>query len=84
MVYSGLKRDISRPALKRVPKIFSFLVTAQLVYRRATGWTPKVQFPTVSTDFSLHHGVQTTSGAHPPANTMGTGGPIHRSKAAGA
>jgi hypothetical protein len=46
---------------------------AQLVQRRAKGWTARVRFPEVH-GFSLIHSVQTASGDHPASYPMGTGG----------
>jgi hypothetical protein len=56
---------------------------AQLVYRRATGWTAPIRFPAVQ-DLSLLHSVQPHSGAHPASYPMGTVGSFPRNKAAGA
>jgi hypothetical protein len=52
-----------------------FCPLAQFVYRRATGWTAGVRFPTGAEHFSPLHGVETRSGAHPasyPRGTLGT------------
>jgi hypothetical protein len=38
-----------------------------------TGWTAGFRFPLGTRDFSLLHGVHTSSGAHPASYTMGIG-----------
>jgi hypothetical protein len=43
----------------------------------------RVRFPVGAGNFSLHHRVQTGSGAHPASYPMGTGGSFTRGKAAG-
>jgi hypothetical protein len=35
-----------------------------------------VRLPSRTENFSLHHGVQTSSGAHPASHSMGIGGPF--------
>jgi hypothetical protein len=42
----------------------------------------RVQFPAVVGNFSLHHGVQNGSGAHPASYPIGTGGSFPVSKEA--
>jgi hypothetical protein len=42
-----------------------------------------VRFPAEAGNFSLHHRVQTVSGAHPASCPMGTGGSFSVGKAAG-
>jgi hypothetical protein len=44
----------------------------------------RVRFPTEAGNFSLHHRVQTCSGAHPASYPMGTGGSYTGDKVAGA
>jgi hypothetical protein len=44
----------------------------------------RVRFPAGAGNFSLHHRVQTGSGAHPASYPIGTRGPFPRGKAAGA
>jgi hypothetical protein len=44
----------------------------------------KVWFPAGAGNLSLHHRVDTGSGAHPAFYPMGTGGSFHGGKAAGA
>jgi hypothetical protein len=44
----------------------------------------RVRFPAGSGNFSLHHRIQNTSGAHPASYPMGTRGSFCGSKAAGA
>jgi hypothetical protein len=46
----------------------------QSVYRRATGWTARVQFPAVARNFSLRHSAQTGSGVHLASYPKSTGG----------
>jgi hypothetical protein len=43
----------------------------------------RFRFPVGAGNFSLHHRVQTGSGAHPASNPMGTGGSFPGGKAAG-
>jgi hypothetical protein len=57
---------------------------ARLVQRRTTGWMAKLRFPAAARDFSLLHGVQTGSEAHPASYPMGAGGSFPGSKTAGA
>jgi hypothetical protein len=57
--------------------------------RIATGYRlnhrgSKVRFPAGAGNFSLHHRVQTESGAHPASYPMGIGVSFPRDKAAGA
>jgi hypothetical protein len=52
--------------------------------RLATGWTIGVLFQAGAGNFSLHHRVQTGSGAHPASYAMGIGGSFPGGKAAGA
>jgi hypothetical protein len=47
---------------------------ARSVYGVVTGWTIGVRFPAGTGNFSLHHRVQTGSGAHPDFYPTGTGG----------
>jgi hypothetical protein len=44
----------------------------------------RVRFPSGAGNFSLHHGVQNGSEAHPASYPMGTGGSFPEGKAAGA
>jgi hypothetical protein len=44
----------------------------------------RVRFPAGAGKFSLHHGVQNGSGAHPVSYSMGTRGSFPGGKAAGA
>jgi hypothetical protein len=46
-------------------------------------WGSRVRFPTGAGNFSLHHCVQTDSGAHPTSYPMGTRGSFPGGKAAG-
>jgi hypothetical protein len=46
-------------------------------------WGSRFQFPAGVGNFSLHHRVQTCSGAHPASYLMGTGGSFTGDKAAG-
>jgi hypothetical protein len=48
----------------------------------ATGWRAGVRFPVRARDFSLHHIVQTGSGAHPASYPMVTAGSFPRGKVA--
>jgi hypothetical protein len=60
---------------------------AQLVWRLGYGLDDRgyrVRFSAGSGNFSLHHRVQTVSGAHPAFYPMGTRGSFPRVKAAGA
>jgi hypothetical protein len=49
---------------------------AQTVYWRVTGWAAWVRLQ----DFSILHGIQTGSGAHPTSYPMGTRGSFPRVK----
>jgi hypothetical protein len=55
---------------------------AQSVQRLATGWT-EFNSQAEAENFSLHHCIQTASGAHPTSYPMGTGGSFSGIKAAG-
>jgi hypothetical protein len=44
----------------------------------------RVRFPAEAGNFSLHHRVQTGSGAHPASYVMGIRGSFYEGKAAGA
>jgi hypothetical protein len=44
----------------------------------------RIRFPARAGNFSLHHRVQNSSGAHPASYPMGTRGSFHGGKAAGA
>jgi hypothetical protein len=54
-----------------------------VVWRWDTGWTIGGSSPGRDGNFSLHHGVQTGSGAHPTFYPMGTRGFSPGDKAAG-
>jgi hypothetical protein len=54
---------------------------AQSVLCLTTDWTSGVRSPAEANDFSSSLCVQTSSEAHPPSYTMGTGGPSPGSKA---
>jgi hypothetical protein len=71
-MHSGLKRTDSkqRPWLG--------IVTGYGLNDRMIG----VRFPTGDGNFSLHHRIQTGSGAHPPSYPVGTGGSFPQGKAA--
>jgi hypothetical protein len=47
-------------------------------------WGSRVRFPVGAGNFSLHHHVQNSSGAHPVSYPMGTRGSFPGGKAAGA
>jgi hypothetical protein len=55
-----------------------------VVQRWATGWMIRGRVPAGAGNFSLHHGVQTGSGAHPDSYPMGTRYFLPGGKAAGA
>jgi hypothetical protein len=48
----------------------------------ATGWKAGIRFPEGTINLSVHHSVQTGSGAHPALYPMGTGGCFSEVKAA--
>jgi hypothetical protein len=58
-------------------------VIAQSVSARLRAGRSGVRVPAGAGDFSLHHRVQNSSGAHPASHTMRTGSSFPRSKAAG-
>jgi hypothetical protein len=57
---------------------------SSVVQRYATSWMIGVRVPAGTGNFSLHHRVQTGSGAHPSSYAMCTRGSFPGSKAAGA
>jgi hypothetical protein len=50
---------------------------------RLDGWSSRVGYLVGTGNFSLYHGVQDGSGAHPASYPMGTGGSFPGGKAAG-
>jgi hypothetical protein len=59
---------------------------AQIVFNlcKCDDWGSRVWFPAGAGNFSLHHGVQNGSGAHPASYPMGIRGSFPGGKAAGA
>jgi hypothetical protein len=51
---------------------------------RLDDWGSRVRFPVGAGNFSLHHHIQNSSGAHPAFYLMGTRGSFPGGKAAGA
>jgi hypothetical protein len=74
----------NRKCSTKVQKIYHSYVPSHGTGRArwATGWTTGVRFPVGAENFSIHHRVQTGSGAHPASYPMGTRGSSPGGKAA--
>ena len=77
---SNNKYDEIKCLLNRWVELDGVVMT---VNRQWAGWS-RIQFLSVTRNFSLLHNVKTSSGAHPASYSMGIGGILHEGIGAGA